>query len=413
MADNQLYDILGVNRNASETEIKKNYRKLAKEFHPDKNPEAGDKFKEISYAYEILSDTKKRQLYDRVGIKGLQEGHHDDGGFAPHDLFSQLYGNSGPFAGFGGFGGRRRPQRGEDTVHPLKVSLNDLYNGKTCKLQLSKNVICVTCNGTGSKSGQPAGKCTSCNGCGMKLTYRAIGPGMVQQVQSPCSDCRASGVVFKDKDKCGKCKGKKVTIQTKVLDVHVDKGMKNNQKILFRGEGDQQPDVPEPGDVVIVLQQTPHEIFERRENDLHMKHTIPLTEALCGFSFLLDHLDARQLHIRQSGGDVIVPNVTKVVKGEGMPMYKNPFEKGNLFITFSVAFPKNYFVPEPTLKVLEGLLPPKPAFVMPEGEHVEEVDLVDYDPNERTSGNSNFKGGAAYESDDEDPQETNLQCVHQ
>lgn len=159
-----------------------NYRKLAKEFHPDKNPEAGDKFKEISYAYEILSDTKKRQLYDRVGIKGLQEGHHDDGGFAAHDLFSQLYGNSGPFAGFGGFGGRRRPQRGEDTVHPLKVSLNDLYNGKTCKLQLSKNVICVTCNGTGSKSGQPAGKCTSCNGCGMKLTYRAIGPGMVQQV---------------------------------------------------------------------------------------------------------------------------------------------------------------------------------------------------------------------------------------
>lgn len=233
------------------------------------------------------------------------------------------------------------------------------------------------------------------------------------QVQSPCSDCRGSGVVFKEKDKCVKCKGKKVTIQTKVLDVHVDKGMKNNQKILFRGEGDQQPDVPEPGDVVIVLQQTPHEVFERRDNDLHMKHTIPLTEALCGFSFLLEHLDDRQLHIRQPGGDVIVPNVTKVVKGEGMPMYKNPFEKGNLFITFSVAFPKNYFVPEPTLKMLEGLLPDKPAFVMPEGDHVEEVDLVDYDPNERSSGNSNFRGGAAYESDDEDQQETNLQCVHQ
>ncbi|XP_066248346.1 dnaJ homolog subfamily A member 2-like [Euwallacea similis] len=409
MADDKLYEILGVSRNAGDNEIKKQYRKLAKEFHPDKNPEAGEKFKEISYAYEILSDSKKRQLYDRVGLKGLQEGGHHEG----DDLFSSLFSGGGLFGGFGGFGGggSRRRQRGEDTVYPLKVTLEDLYNGKTSKLQLSKNVVCSQCSGKGSKNGQPAEKCPACSGCGLKITYRAIGPGMVQQVQSACSDCRGSGEIIKEKDRCTTCKGKKVCNETKTLEVHVDKGMKDNQKIILRGEGDQQPDI-ETGDVVIVLQQKPHERFERNGNDLHMKHTVSLTEALCGFSFVVHHLDKRDLLIKHPAGQVVKPGDVKVVTGEGMPMYKNPFEKGQLYITFTIKFPDNHFATEPVLKNLESILGPRPEFTMPDGEHVEEVDLLEYNPHDRNSDAANR--GEVYASDDEEHSHgRGMQCVPQ
>ncbi|KAF7269002.1 hypothetical protein GWI33_017925 [Rhynchophorus ferrugineus] len=391
MADNKLYDILGVNRNATENEIKKQYRKLAKEFHPDKNPDAGDKFKEISYAYEVLSDPKKRSQYDRVGLKGMQEGGHE--GFGD-DLLSHLFGG-GLFGGFGGFGGggMRRRQRGEDTIHPLKVTLED-----------------ISCTGTGSKNGQPAEKCRSCNGCGLKVTYRSLGPGMAQQVQSCCTDCRGDGEVIKEKDRCPTCKGKKVCNETKILEVHVDKGMKDNQKIIFRGEGDQQPNV-EPGDVVIVLQQKPHERFERSDIcNLHMTHKISLTEALCGFSLVVKHLDSRDLIITHPAGQVIKPGEIKVVNGEGMPVYKSPFEKGNLYITFSIVFPENHFAPEPQLKQLESILPPRPGFDMPTGD-VEEVELTEYDPNDRSSHSGHR--GEAYASDEEEHHGPGMQCVHQ
>ncbi|XP_072393386.1 dnaJ homolog subfamily A member 2-like [Diabrotica undecimpunctata] len=404
MADNTLYDILGVPRNAVPNEIKKQYRKLAKEFHPDKNPAAGDKFKEISYAYEVLSDPKKRSLYDRVGLKGMQEGAHD--GFGGDDLLSHLFGG-GLFGGFGG-GGPRRRLRGEDTVHPLKVSLEDMYNGKTSKLQLSKNVICNTCSGKGSKSGNTE-KCNTCNGCGLKVTYRQVVPGMAQQTQTRCPDCHGEGEIIKEKDRCTSCKGKKVCNETKILEVHVDKGMKENQKIFFRGEGDQQPDV-EPGDVVIILQQKPHERFQRNGDDLHVKHSISLTEALCGFSFVIHHLDGRDILVKQPPGEVIKPGGVKCVRGEGMPHYKNPFEKGNMYISFDVKFPENHFTSENNLKALETLLPPRSLFTMPIGEHVEEVDLQEVDPTDK--GHSSR--GEAYASDDEEQTHgPGLQCAHQ
>lgn len=153
------------------------YRKLAKEFHPDKNPEAGDKFKEISYAYEILSDPKKRQTYDKYGLKGMQEGAQD-GYFGGDDLFSHFFGG-----GLFGGGGARMRQRGEDTVHPLKVTLEDLYNGKTVKLQLTKNVICPTCEGRGGKAGAVQ-TCRTCRGSGLKVTFQRLAPGVSQQLQS-------------------------------------------------------------------------------------------------------------------------------------------------------------------------------------------------------------------------------------
>ncbi|XP_044751473.1 dnaJ homolog subfamily A member 2-like [Coccinella septempunctata] len=409
MADNKLYDILGVNRNASENEIKKQYRKLAKEFHPDKNPDAGDKFKEISFAYEVLSDPKKRATYDRYGLQGMQEGAQDGG----EDFLSHIFGG-GLFGGFSPFGGpmggmRQRRQRTEDTVHPLKVSLEDLYNGKTSKLQLNKNVICKKCSGKGSKNGNVV-RCHTCRGCGIKTTIRHLGPGFAQQSQSTCTDCNGTGEYIKDNDRCGTCKGKKVTSETKILEVHIDKGMKENQKIFFRGEGDQMPDV-EPGDVVIVLQQKPHETFVRDGDNLRMEHTVTLTEALCGFSFVVKHLDGRDLIVNHPVGSVLKPGDIKTVENEGMPQYKNPFQKGNLNIMFKVTFPENHFADEQGYALLEKYLPPRPVFNMPIGEHVEEVDLNDYDPNDRRNNFSHR--GESYASDDEEAHGPGIQCAQQ
>ncbi|CAK1549797.1 unnamed protein product [Leptosia nina] len=402
MADNKLYEILSVSRNASDTEIKRNYHKLAKEFHPDVNPNAGDRFKEISYAYDVLSDSKKRQTYDRYGLKGLQEGGHG-GGAAHDDLFRQFFGDI-----FGMGGGRSRGRaRGEDTIHTLKVSLEDMYVGKTAKLQLSKNVICGDCKGIGGKSGAVV-SCRDCHGQGLKVSFQQIAPNMTRQFQTRCPTCQGQGETINDKDKCPKCKGKKVLNETKILEVHVEKGMREDQKIFFRGEGDQAPDM-EPGDVIIVLQEKPHDVFQRTGDDLYMKCQISVTEALCGFTSVVEHLDGRDLLVRHTGG-VIKPGDIKGIKGEGMPQHKNPFEKGNLYMKFEVNFPENNFATEEQLKQIEALLPPRPAFVMPTGEDVEEVNLMDYTPSERNRGREE-----AYASDDEEHMHSGpgVQCAHQ
>ncbi|KAG6446301.1 dnaJ homolog subfamily A member 2 [Manduca sexta] len=404
MADNKLYEILGVSRNASESDIKRSYHKLAKEFHPDKNPAAGDKFKEISYAYEVLSDPKKRQVYDKYGLKGLQEGGQG-GGYPADDLFRHFFGD---IFGMGGGSRGRGPTRGEDTLHPLKVSLEDMYVGKTTKLQLSKNVICGPCKGIGGRPGSVV-SCKDCHGQGIKVSYQQIAPHMTRQYQARCPTCHGQGETINEKDKCPKCKGKKVLNETKILEVHVEKGMKENQKIYFRGEGDQQPDT-QPGDVIILLQQKPHDVFQRTADDLVMKHEINITEALCGFEFVVKHLDGRDLLIRHTPGEVIKPGNLKRIPGEGMPQYKNPFEKGDLYIQFDVVFPENNFATEEQLKQIESILPPRPAFVMPTGEDVEEVNLMEYTASERGRGREE-----AYASDDEEQMQAGpgVQCAHQ
>lgn len=418
MADNKLYEILGVSRNANDTELKKAYRKLAKEFHPDKNPDAGDKFKEINFAYDVLSNPDKRELYDRHGLEALKEGGGGGGGFGGAGMFEDLFGGFFGMPGMGGMGGMggmhgRGRRRGEDTHHPLKVSLEDLYNGKTAKLQLSKTVVCKKCNGIGGKSGANQ-RCKSCNGRGIKVQLRQLGPGMVQQLQSVCNDCHGEGEVIREKDKCGDCNGKKVCSETKILEVHVDKGMRDGQRIPFRGEGDQQPGV-EPGDVIIVLQQKEHEVFTRKGEDLIMEHSLSLSEALCSFKFTLKHLDGRDLVIQSIPGEVIEPGKLKMVSEEGMPRYRNPFEKGNLYINFNITFPQNNFASEEQLRELESLLPPRPRVEIPTGEDVEEVNLVDFDSSRGFGGPSSSRNEAYAEDDDDEGHGGNprMKCAQQ
>ncbi|KAJ8568353.1 hypothetical protein K7X08_027886 [Anisodus acutangulus] len=223
---------------------------------------------------------------------------------------------------------------GEDVVHPLKVSLEDLYRGITKKLSLSCNVICSKCSGKESKSGASM-KCSGCKATGMKGT----------------------GETINDKDRCPQCKGEKVVQEKKVLEVHVEKGMQNGQKITFPGEANEAPDTV-TGDIVFVLQQKEHQKFKRKGEDLFVDHTLTLTEALCGFQFILTHLDGRQLLIKSNPGEVVKPDLFKGINDEGMPVYQRPFMKGKLYIHFLVEFPDS-LRPEQVMS-LEAILPPRP-----------------------------------------------------
>lgn len=388
------YDLLGVNPKASQDELKKAYRKLALKYHPDKNPSEGEKFKHISQAYEVLSDPKKRDLYDQGGEQAIKEGGMG-GGSSPMDIFNMF---------FGGGGRMQRERRGKNVVHQLEVTLEEIYNGATRKLGLQKNIICEKCEGYGGKKGALE-KCSNCKGKGVQIRVQQIGPGMIQQIQSMCSDCQGQGEKFNSKDRCKSCNGHKVERKKKILEVHIDKGMKDGQKITFHGEGDQEPGL-EPGDVLIVLDQKEHSVFQRQSDNLVMKMSIKLSEALCGFKKTIQTLDKRTLVINSLPGEVIKHGDAKCVQNEGMPMYRNPCEKGQLYINFQVEFPEKDWLPEHLMYQLERLLPPREDVMLTDD--MEEVELSDVD---MRSQERNF-GREAYEEDDEGPR-GGVQCQTQ
>ncbi|KAI9355147.1 hypothetical protein DFJ73DRAFT_759182 [Zopfochytrium polystomum] len=395
--EQKLYDILEVSPTASESELKKAYRKLALKYHPDKNPDAGDKFKEISRAYEILSDSQKREVYDRYGEAGLSGDGPGGPGMSPTDLFSHLFGGGGSDFFGGGGGGSRGPRRGKDMMHSLKVSLEDLYRGKTTKLALQKQVICAKCEGRGGKAGAVK-QCQPCGGRGFRTIIRQMGP-MIQQMQQPCAECKGEGEIVNPKDRCKECEGRKVLNERKILEVFIDRGMSDGQRITFSGEADQTPGV-EPGDIIIQLDEKPHPRFKRRGDDLYAEVTLDLLTALAGGQFALTHLDDRVLIVTVLPGEGIKPGEVKVVPGEGMPAYKRPFDKGSLYIKFTVAFPEPNSLSPEQLKGLESVLPARPPVpAPPKGAEVEEVMLAAVDP--MNARNANYEEAAAMDEDEE------------
>lgn len=231
-----------------------------------------------------------------------------------------------------------------------------MYNGVVRKLALQKVVICDKCEGRGGKKGCVS-KCQACRGTGTETRIHQIFPGMVQQIEQICRHCSGQGETIAAKDRCKQCNGKKTIRDRNVLEVHVEKGMQNGQKIVFSGQGNQEPDI-EPGDIVVVLSEKKHSLFKRAELDLVMTMPLILTEALCGFKKLIKTLDDRDLMVTHLAGEVIKSNDIKCIMGEGMPQYKNPFEKGRLIIQFEVIFP-THIAPELVPK-LETCLPPRP-----------------------------------------------------
>jgi len=383
--DNEaLYKALGVSKTASDSEIKKAYRKLAVTHHPDKGGDE-NKFKEINAAYQVLSDPEKKKTYDQHGLEGLEGGGGGEGG---EDIFSMFFG-----------GGRRRPQgppRGDDINHSIKASLEDMYNGKEVRLAISRNKPCPDCEGRGGKVGAER-QCSDCNGRGIRVQLRQIGPGMVQQMQMACPSCKQTGKILDERDKCKACKGGKTFKDRKVLTVNIEKGMKQGSKIKFAGEADELPGTI-PGDVIISIQEKEHEVFKRKGADLVCTIPLQLSEALCGFVKTITHLDKRVLKIEVQPGEVIKQDAVKLIDGEGMPFHGNPFTKGRLFVHFNIVFPKT--LPLATVRTIREALP-QSASPMLSGEE-EECSMADVDIAQFGQGGDSRRSGDAYEEDDEE-----------
>lgn len=401
--ETKLYDLLGVSPEVSEQELKKAYRKKALSAHPDKggDPEV---FKEITSAYDVLSDSDKRDLYDRLGEEGLKDGG-GMGGMDPSDLFSQLFGGRGGFFGGGGPSRPSGPRKGKDLIHRIKVSLEELYNGKTTKLALQKHVICKSCKGLGGKEGAVK-ECAGCKGQGVKFVMRQMGP-MIQQLQQTCPDCDGTGELIDPKNKCKVCNGKKITSERKVLEVRIDKGMEDGQQITFKEEADQAPNTI-PGDVVIIVDEKPHPRFKRRKNDLVTDVSVDLLTALGGGQVNIPHLDDHALAIEIPRGEVIKPGETKVLRGQGMPSYRH-HEMGDLYVNVSVTFPDS--IPEDKIQFLEKSLPPR---AQPEhvGNSVDLEPVVMEQMDEREERNARATNGdVEMDEDDDDGSGPQVQCA--
>jgi len=313
------YAALGVSRGASESQIKRAYRKLALRYHPDKNPNdasAKKKFTDISAAYEVLSDKEKRSIYDRYGEEGVarhEQGGGRGGGGGAQDIFSQFFG--GGFGGFGGFG-HGEPEEPETPKAPtikvdLVMSVEETYLGARVPVRREKMV---------TKAARGTRKCN----CRQKLVTRQVGPGMYQQYsEETCEDCPNVKLVRERAD----------------LNVEVDPGMPVGHEILFFEEGDAMID-GDPGDLVFVVKTRDDEknrIKRVGASDLHMTYEITLIEALNGFSKIFKHYDGHEVKIERDG--VTVPFDKMTLRGEGLPKH-NQFKKfGDLFITFQVQFP--------------------------------------------------------------------------
>lgn len=270
------------------------------------NPAAEEKFKEVSHAYEILSDSQKRQVYDQYGEAGLEGGA--GGGMAAEDLFAQFFGGGSFGGGLGGmFSGmqNRGPPKARTIHHTHKVSLEDIYRGKISKLALQRSIICPKCEGRGGKEGAVR-RCPGCDGHGMKTMMRQMGP-MIQRFQTACPDCNGEGEIIKEKDRCKQCNGKKTIVDRKVLHVHVDRGVKSGTRVEFRGEGDQAPGI-QAGDVVFEIEQKPHPRFTRKDDDLLFHADIELVTALAGGTIYVEHLDERWLSVEILPGEAISPS---------------------------------------------------------------------------------------------------------
>lgn len=299
------------------------------------------------------------------------------GGATAEDLFSMFFG-----------GGSRRssgPRKSEDVNHPLKVSLEDLYNGKTVKLAINRQIIV----------GKPT-MCHSCDGQGVVLELRQIALGMVQQLQRRCAKCSGQGYCAETKK------------ERKVLDVQIDKGMRNNQKIVFRGMADEKPNM-EPGDINFVVQEKEHDVFKRKGADLLITKTLSLNEALCGFEWLITHLDGRTIVIKSQPGEIIQPIAgaagdlpfVKIVPHEGMPSHGNPFVKGNLFVLFHVEFPSDNSLDPNALKLLKAALP-NPSMEVQMKDDMEVCHLEHADVKSFGKGGASNRAGDACDSDEDE-----------
>lgn len=308
-----LYDVLGVDEDADASEIKKAFRTLSLKYHPDKNPGQEKLFQSVSRAYEILSDEELKYVYDFNGMAGVKE--HEDrkkAGDQGHDPFAMFFG-----------GGQQRQNKGPNAQVEMQVTLEQIYNGGKQTARITRRIVCRGCSDDNSKA-KTKDRCKKCpQRCPpeVRLVQRQHGHMIFQQQEQVQSKHHCKN---EDKD----------------LEVTLEKGVGDGAQITFPYASEQRPGQV-PGDVIVVLKQKKHHLFERRDNHLHVTLKISLKEALTGFNKEVPHLDGRQIPIKVAPGNIIYPFQTMVITGEGMPVHEVPSQFGDLHVTFEVVFPRS------------------------------------------------------------------------
>lgn len=324
--NNRLYNVLGVNKDADPNTIRKAYRKLALRYHPDKCKEKGaeEKFKEISEAYAVLSDKDKKKMYDQFGEDYIKRGGDGGGAGGAGGMFN-------PFDIFRREEERRRERKPKPIGTDLHVSLKQIYTEDTVEVVYDRVLVCKSCKGIGCKSKSDISSCAPCGGRGMIMQMRQLGPGMMQQIQRECPHCEGEGKIIKKENICKACKGRKICKESAKYMLPLKQDMKDDDRIPIEGIGCTVPDVDKQGDLVIILHVEEEDGWKRVGSNLEKEVEILLSEALCGLSRVIEHLDGKKILIKSD--DIIKPMERKIVYGKGL-------SGGDLIIIFKVIFPE-------------------------------------------------------------------------
>ncbi|MDO5112496.1 MAG: molecular chaperone DnaJ [Clostridia bacterium] len=339
MAKADYYEVLGVQKNASADEIKSAYRKMAKKYHPDLNPdskEAEEKFKEVNEAYEVLSDEQKRAKYDQFGHAAFDPasgGGAYDAGFGDFsDIFSSFFGGASGFGG-GGRSSRNGPMAGHDLRYNLTITFEEAAFGARKEILVPREENCDACHGTGAKPGTEPTTCTACGGTGQMRVQQNTMFGAFSTVRT-CDACHGTGKIIKEP--CPSCKGKGRVSQSKRIVVNIPAGIADGQTISMRGEGEAGYRGGPSGDLYVNIHVKPHKLFMRRGYDLHLDMNIPVTVAALGGEIEVPTLTGSLKYKVPEGTQ---PGTVFRLKDQGITKL-NSANKGDLFIKANVQIPK-------------------------------------------------------------------------
>ena len=339
MSKRDYYEVLGVSKSASESEIKKAYRKLAIKYHPDKNPddkEAEEKFKEAAEAYEVLSDAEKKQRYDQFGHSGMGgAGGFGGGGMNMDDIFSQFGDIFGGFGGggFGGGGSRRRVRKGSNLRIKAKLTLEEIASGVEKKVKVNKYVSCDDCSGSGAEKGTSMSNCGTCNGSGSVTRVANTILGQMQTTQT-CPTCSGEGKVITSK--CKSCHGDGHVRGEEVITVKIPAGVEEGMQLQVTGKGNAAPRGGINGDLLVVIEEEEHEFLKRDGVNLYYDLYINFADAALGSEEVIPTITGK-VKIKIDAGTQA--GKTLRLKGKGLPEVQG-YGHGDLFVNINVWTPQ-------------------------------------------------------------------------